>query len=156
MSRARPRFGAKLRGRDRRGRDRRLGDRRGSVAVEFALTLPVLMLAFLAIFELYSLVAAQRTLDFAVDRALRYAAVHSTAASATTIAGVVTTETKALLGSAGASVAATVSFAPSYAPSYAPGNAVAITATYAWAPATLGTLFPAVTLASSGTVTVQN
>ncbi len=147
MSRARPRIGAKLRGRDRCGRDRR-----GSVAVEFALTLPVLMLAFLAIFELYSLVAAQRTLDFAVDRALRYAAVHSTAASATTIAGVVTTETKALLGSAGASVAATVSFTPSYAP----GNAVAITATYAWTAAMLGTLFPHVTLASTGTITVQN
>lgn len=147
MSRARPPIGS-----ERRGRDRCPGDRRGSVAVEFALTLPVLMLAFLAIFALYSVVAAQRTLDFAVDRALRYAAVHSAAASATTIAGVVTTEAEALLGSAGASVVATVSFAPSYAP----GNAVAITATYAWTPAILGTLFPAVTLASTGTVTVQN
>jgi len=131
---------------------RRRPDRRGTAAIEFALAFPVLLLAFLATFELYRLVAAQRTLDYAVDLALRYGAVNSASASADQIGQVVTTAATALLGSAGGTVASTVGFSPSYAP----GNILTVSVSYAWTPALLGTEFPPVTLTSSGSITVQN
>ena len=139
--------------RARMQRARRRRDRRGTAAIEFALAFPVLILAFLAAFELYRLVAAQRTLDYAVSLALRYGAVNSTSASAADIGRVVTTEATALLGgAAGGSVASSVTFSPSYAP----GNTLAVSVRYAWAPALLGGAFPALTLTSSGAITVQN
>ncbi len=131
---------------------RRRTDRRGSVAIEFALAFPVLILAFLAVFELYRLVAAQRTLEYAVDRALRYGAVRSTSASAADIGQVVTASATALLGGAGGSVASHVSFSPGYAP----GDTLSVSVSYAWTPALLGGVFPALTLTSSGAITVQN
>ncbi|MBW4091200.1 MAG: pilus assembly protein [Proteobacteria bacterium] len=127
-------------------------DRRGTAAIEFALAFPVLLLAFLAVFELYRLVAAQRTLDYAVDLALRYGAVNSASASAGQIGQVVTTAATALLGSADGAVVSTVGFSPSYAP----GNILTVSVRYAWTPALLGTEFPPVTLTGSGSITVQN
>ena len=131
---------------------RRRADRRGTAAIEFALAFPVLLLAFLAVFEVYQLVAAQRTLDFAVDQALRYGAVNSATASAGTIGQVATASATALLGSAGGSVSSQVSFSPSYAP----GDTLSVSLSFAWSPAFLGGVFPSLTLTSSGTITVQN
>lgn len=135
------------------GGNRRLRrDRRGVAAIEFALTMPLLLLAFVAMFETYQLVEAQRALDFAVSQALRYGAVRSASASAGDISHAVRTAAKQLLGDAGGSVDSTIGFSPAYAP----GDTLRITATYAWSPVVLTPAFPAVTLRSSGVITVQN
>ena len=127
-------------------------DARGTAAIEFALTMPLLLLAFFAVFETYRLVQAQRVLDVAVNAGLRYGAVRSGSASAADISGVVTNAAKALLGAPGGAVSSTVGFAPAYAP----GDTLSVTVQYAWVPAFLAAEFPSITLKSSGAITVQN
>ncbi|MDE2580748.1 MAG: pilus assembly protein [Rhodospirillales bacterium] len=138
--------------RRRRDQETRRRRRRGTAAVEFALTFPVLLLAFLAAFELYRLVATQRALEDAVDQALRYGSVRSASASLAQIGAVATATATTLLGAAGAAVSSSVSVTPDDAP----GSSLTVTVSDAWTPVLLGDVFPAVTLSSSGSVTVQN
>ena len=126
-------------------------NKRGTAAVEFALAFPLLLLAFLAAFELFRLVQAQRSLDVAVTRALRYGAVRSTSASSADIQGIATSTLTALLGSAGGA-GVTVSFSPAYAP----GDQLTVSAQLPWTAAFLPGEFAAVTLTASGAITVQN
>lgn len=127
------------------------GARSGSAALEFALTAPVVLFSFLAVFELYRLVSAQRALDFAVTRVLREASVTSSSSGTTSsIQSVVANLVGQLV--TGASPATTVSFSPAYAP----GDTLTISAQLAWTPEILPVWFTSVTLRSSGSVTVQN
>jgi Flp pilus assembly protein TadG len=126
-------------------------NRRGTAAIEFALAFPLLLVAFLAAFELFRLVQAQRVLDLAVTQALRYGAVRSTSASSADIQGVVTTTLTGLLGSA-AGVSVTVGFSPAYAP----GDQLSVSAQLPWTADFLPGAFAAVTLDASGAITVQN
>ena len=133
-------------------RRRRRSGRAGTAAIEFALCAPVLLATFIGAFSVYQLIAAQRMLEDAVARALRYGAVNSSVASATSIGTVATTTATSLLGSAAAGLSATVTFTPSYAP----GNTLTVALSYAWPPALLQIGWPSVTLTSSGSITVQN
>ena len=126
-------------------------NRRGTAAVEFALAFPLLLLAFLAAFELFRLVQAQRGLDVAVTRALRYGAVRSSSASSAEIQGIATSTLTTLLGSAGGA-SVTVRFSPAYAP----GDQLTVSAQLPWTAAFLPAEFAAVTLTASGAITVQN
>ncbi|MDE2005488.1 MAG: pilus assembly protein [Rhodospirillales bacterium] len=127
-------------------------DRRGTAAIEFAFTMPLVLLALFAVFEVFRLVQAQRAVDLAVTAALRYGAVNSAAGGAADISAVATRTATSLLGSAGAAMTSTVSFSPSYAP----GNTLSVSASYAWSPAFLPGQFATVTLTGSGAITVQN
>jgi Flp pilus assembly protein TadG len=128
---------------------RRFG-RRGTAALEFALTGPIVLLSFFAVFELYRLVAAQRALDLAVIRALREASVTSSSATTSSIESGIATTVSGLTD--GDSASATVSFTPAYQP----GGTITISAQTTWAPAILPLWFTTVTLRSTGSVTVQN
>ena len=128
---------------------RRFG-RRGTAALEFALTAPVVLLSFFAVFELYRLVAAQRALDFAVTRALREASVTSSSATTLSIQSAIADTVSGLTD--GDSATATISFTPAYQP----GDTVTISAQTTWTPAIVPLWFTAVTLRSTGSVTVQN
>ena len=111
---------------------------------------PVLLLAFLAAFELFRLVQAQRGLDVAVTQALRYGAVRSASATAGDIQNVVSGTVGSLLGAA--AVTTTVGFSPAYAP----GDVLSVSAKLAWTPVLLPGVFAAVTLTAAGAITVQN
>ncbi len=124
--------------------------RSGSAALEFALTAPIVLLSFLAVFELYRLVAAQRALDFAVTRVLREAAVTSSSGTTASIQSAVASLVGQLV--TGASPTTTVS----YSPAYAPGDTLTISTQLAWTPEILPLWFTSVTLHSRGSVTVQN
>jgi Flp pilus assembly protein TadG len=129
---------------------RRTFDRDGTAGIEFAAAGPFVLLLLWALLEVYRLLAAQRALDFAVTRALRYASVNSTVASSGTIATQVTDVVQSLLG------ASTVNVTVTFAPAYAPGDAVRINATYTWTPLLLPADFASTHLSSVGTITVQN
>jgi len=124
--------------------------RSGAAALEFALTAPAVLFSFLAVFELYRLVSAQRALDFAVTRVLREAAVTSSSGTTSSIQSAVATQVSQLVP--GASPTTTVSFSPAYAP----GDTLTISSQLTWAPEILPAWFASATLRSSGSVTVQN
>lgn len=124
--------------------------RSGSAALEFALTAPIVLFSFLAVFELYRLVAAQRALDFAVTRVLREASVTSASGTTSSIQSAVADLVGQLV--TGALPTTTVSFSPVYAP----GDTLTISASLSWTPEILPTWFASVMLSSSGSVTVQN
>jgi len=129
---------------------RRTFNRNGTAGIEFAAAGPLVLLLLWALLEVYRLLAAQRALDFAVTRALRYASVNSTVATAGTIATQVTNTVRSLLGTT------TVSVTVTFTPAYAPGDTVSIDATYTWTPLILTADFASTHLASAGTITVQN
>lgn len=124
--------------------------RRGTAALEFALTGPIVLVAFFAVFELYRLVETQRALDFAVTRALREASVSSSSATTSSIQSEITGIVSGLTD--GDSATATISFTPAYQP----GDTVTISAQATWTPAIVPLWFTTVTLHSTGSVTVQN
>ena len=131
-------------------RSRRTLDRSGTAGIEFAAVVPLVLLLLWVVLEVYRLLAAQRALEFAVTRALRYASVNSTVASADTIEAQVTDMVQSLLGTS------TVSVTVSFTPAYAPGDTVSIGATYNWTPLILPADFASTQLSSAGTITVQN
>jgi len=129
---------------------RRTLDRNGTAGIEFAAIVPLVLLMLWALLEVYRLLAAQRALEFAVTRALRYASVNSTVASANTIEARVSNTVQSLLGTSAVNVAVT------FTPAYAPGDAVSIDATYTWTPLLLPADLASTQLSSVGTITVQN
>jgi Flp pilus assembly protein TadG len=129
---------------------RRTLDRDGAAGIEFAAVGPLVLLLLWALLEVYRLLAAQRALDFAVTRGLRYASVNSTVASASTIATQVTDVVQSLLGTS------TVNVTVTFTPAYTPGDAVRINATYTWTPLFSPADFVSTQLSSVGAVTVQN
>lgn len=130
-------------------------DQSGSVAMEFALTFPAVLLAVFGLFAIYSLVMAKRAMDVGVEKALRYAVVNGGAGTA----GVSSTYTAwAQPISAGVGAGSVVTVTPA---AFTAGTKVTVTASYTWiAPATLAgsmanPLFNSVTLTSSATMRVM-
>lgn len=124
--------------------------RKGTAAIEFAAVAPVILLVVWAMWDVYNLLGTQRTLDFAVTQALRQAAVSSTTDSASNIEAAVSATMQTLVGVQPVQVSVT------FSPAYQPGGTVSITAQYAWTPLLLPAALAAVTLTSTGALTVQN
>ncbi|MGH7154114.1 MAG: hypothetical protein ACREF3_09295, partial [Acetobacteraceae bacterium] len=99
----------------------------GTAGAEFAAAIPIVLMLVCASVDGYRLLAAQRALDLGVESALRYAAMNNGAATADSIAEVVTSNAALLLGSAGRRVLVTVTCSAGFAP----GSTVRISASYA-------------------------
>ena len=128
-------------------------DRRGVTSIEFAVAIGAVLIVVLAILDLGRLFAAQHTLNYGVEKALRYAVVNSSTATATSVADKFRTAVTPGLGAAGAaSCAVTVSYPQGNAPTLP----VTIAVTYRWAPASSLDSLPGFTLSSGQTLVVQH
>lgn len=128
-----------------------LRDRHGSLALEFGLVLPFVIVMLVGILDVGRLMGDQHALDRGVEVAARYAVVNSSSASTGTITTQFDQAVQPLLGSC-----ATCTVSVSFNPSYQPGATVTVTASYPWTPTLPLMLLSATTLSSSITLTVQN
>lgn len=131
------------------------GDQRGAVALEFALTFPVVLLAVFGLFAAYSLIMTKRAMDVGVEKALRFAIVNA-GGGTSGVTGTYANWARPI--SAGVGSGSVVTVTPA---AFTVGAKVTVTATYAWiAPATIGSpanpLFNPVTLTSSATMRVMH
>jgi Flp pilus assembly protein TadG len=129
-------------------------DRRGVASVEFAAVALVFFMMLFAIIELGRLAAAQSALSYAADVAARYAAVHgadsATPATTTTIAAEFAAAAAPILGSGAPTPTVT------FSPDNNPGSTVTVSASYAWAPLSMGSDFASVTLSSQSTLVIEH
>lgn len=139
----------------RGGRRRGLG-RRGAAALEFALGgVPLFVLLFGTI-EFGLIFADQYALTLGVERAARFAIVHSLnsadPASTADITSVFYTAAAPLLGTSSAGLSVTVSFEPSDTP----GGVVTVSAQYDFVPLTAIVPIPPLTLSAQASYVIQN
>lgn len=133
-----------------------LSDHQGATALEFAVVFPVFILFIFGMIAAYSLISCRRAMDYGIEKALRYAAVHGGAGS-TPVSNAYALAASTVWPSVGTSSSVVVS--PS---TYSFGQSVRVTATYNWfAPAGLTgrystTLFSAITLTAAGEMRVVN
>lgn len=110
-----------------------LANRSGTTALEFALVVPALLLFVFGMFNLYGLTRAKRAMDFGIERALRYAAIHGGGSAAS----VITAYCNAAIiisgdvGGATNCTSTNVTVTPS---TITAGVVTTVTATYTWAP----------------------
>lgn len=110
-----------------------LANRSGTAALEFALVVPALLLFVFGMFNLYGLSRAKRAMDFGIERALRYAAIHAGGNTAAVVTAYCNAAIiiSADVGGATQCTAANVTVTPS---TITAGQPVTVTATYTWAP----------------------
>jgi Flp pilus assembly protein TadG len=101
-------------------------DRRCVTAVETAIALPVFLILVMGTIAAFGLLEANRAIDFGLERALRYAAVHGGSGIAG-VQAVFASSAGAILSDVG--VNATVQVTPT---NFTNGNTVSITVTYVW------------------------
>ena len=127
-------------------------DRRGATALEFTLCFPAVLLFVFGTFAIYSMVSCKRAMDVGVERALRYASVHS-AEGAVKATDAYISAARVIWPGVGSGSSVTVSWS---------SNVATVSASYVWAaPAGLGTLFNTtlfngVTLSAGGKMRVVN
>lgn len=132
-----------------------LRDIRGATALEFALTFPVALLFILGTVAAYGLISARRAMDVGLEKALRYAVVHS-GSSQGTVNGIFSSAASPIWGDV-AGVTPTYNLA-----SWAVGDTLTITVTYNWAPiaannpAYQSTIFNSATLTGTASMRVIN
>ncbi len=137
-------------------RDSLLRDRGGATALEFALVCPVFIAFIIGFIVFGDLIQCRRAMDFGVERALRYAAVHSSAGSAA-VSNMYFSNAKEVMSSVGTSnESSTVSVTPV---NFSAGSLVTVTATYVWNPISNYSLnstplFGSLTLTATGAMTV--
>jgi Flp pilus assembly protein TadG len=130
----------------------RLGTR-GTTAVEFAIAISAVLVLVFAIIDVGRLYADQHALDYGIEKAVRYAVVNSTSATAATIKSQLVSAITPVVGAtraAGASVSVT------FSPSEKVGATVTVSATLSWTGGTAIDYLLAITLSSSQTLTIQN
>ena len=94
-----------------------LRDRRGVASIEFAVAIGVVLTVVFAILDLGRLFAAQHTLNYGVEKAVRYAVVNSDVATAASVAATFRTAATPGLGAGGAAACGvTVSYPQGNAP----------------------------------------
>lgn len=127
--------------------------RRGTTAVEFAVSISLVLTLAFTVIDIGLLYLAQQTLNYGVEAASRYAVVNSDIANTTNVTSRFVTAATAGLGAtrAGQSVVSV-----SFAPSSTPGGSVTVKATLAWRPLTSFDFMPAATLSSSQTLVIQH
>jgi Flp pilus assembly protein TadG len=131
----------------------RLCDRRGTTAIEFAVSITLVLMLVFSMIDIGLLYLAQQTLNYGVSAASRWAVVNSTSANATNVASqFVAAATPGL----GAARAAPTNRVVSFAPSSTPGGSVTVQATLAWSPLTNFDFLAAATLSSSQTLVIQH
>ena len=110
-----------------------LANRSGTTALEFALVAPALLLFVFGMFNIYGLTRAKRAMDFGVERALRYAAIHSGSSTAAVVTAYCNAATiiSADVGGATKCTATNVTVTPA---TITAGTVTTVTATYSWAP----------------------
>lgn len=126
-------------------------DRRGSVALEFGVVLPLVLMLLVGIMDVGRMMGDQHALDRGVAVAARYAIVNSSTATANTITAQFTAAVQPLLGSCG-----TCTVNVTFSPSYQVGGTVTVTASYPWTPTVPTLVLSDTTLTSTITLTVQN
>jgi Flp pilus assembly protein TadG len=130
-----------------------LRDRRGVTAIDFAVSISLVLMLLFTVFDLGMLYLAQQTLNYGVAAAVRYAVVNSTGANAGNVTSSLRGAVTPLLGAAAANQCqVTVTFTPGSSP----GNSVTVVANFAWKPLTGLEFIPAVTLTSRATLTIQH
>jgi Flp pilus assembly protein TadG len=141
--------------RKRRVGQARLG-RRGTAAIEFALVSVPLLILLIGTAELGMVFADQYALSLGVERAARFAIVHSlnSAAPASTaeITAVFQQAANPLIGSSASGAQVTVSFDPSDTP----GSVVTVSAQYPFTPITGIVPIPPLTLSAQASYVIQN
>jgi Flp pilus assembly protein TadG len=132
---------------------RRFADRRGATALEFAVSILVVLTLAFATFDLAWLFATQHAMNYGVEKAVRYAVVNSASATTATIKSQFVTAVTPVLG---ATKAAAATVQVSFSPSEKVGGTVTVTASVAWTPMTPFDSLVAVTVNSSQTLTIQH
>lgn len=130
-----------------------LRDRRGVASIEFAVAIGVVLTVVFAILDLGRLFAAQHTLNYGVEKAVRYAVVNSDVATVASVAATFRTAATPGLGAGGA---AACGVTVSYPQGNAPTLPVTVSVTYSWAPVSSLDALPAFTLTSSQTLLIQH
>jgi Flp pilus assembly protein TadG len=131
----------------------RMRDRRGTTAMEFALSITLVLMLVFSMIDIGLLYLTQQTLNYGVLAASRWAVVNSAGANAANVAShFVTAATPGL----GATRAAKSTVVVSFAPSSTPGGSVTVKATLAWSPITTFDFMTATTLSSSQTLVIQH
>jgi Flp pilus assembly protein TadG len=131
----------------------RLCDRRGTTAIEFAVSITVVLMLVFSMIDIGLLYLAQQTLNYGVSAASRWAVVNSASANATNVASQFVAAATPGLGAARAAKSTVV---VSFAPSSTPGGSVTVKATLAWSPLTTFDFMVAATLSSSQTLVIQH
>jgi Flp pilus assembly protein TadG len=130
-----------------------LRDRRGSVALEFGLVVPMVLVLLVGVIDVGRLIGDQHALDRGVAAAARYAAVNSASATASTITAAFTAAAAPLIGSC--STCVSVSFSPAGSQGQ-PGGTVTVSVSYPWHASAPSLVLFSTTLTSSITLTIQN
>jgi Flp pilus assembly protein TadG len=132
-----------------------LRDRRCVTAVETAMAMPVFLLLVLGSVAGVWLLMSYRAIDFGMERALRYAAVHGGSGTAG-VQAVFTSAAGAILSDVGASATVNVtSNDPTNSSNFVAGDTVTISVSYVWNSPVgttspfIGTFFPQRTLSVS-------
>ncbi len=134
-------------------------DRRGATALEFALVCPAFIMFIFGFIVVADLIQCRRAMDFGVERALRYAAVHSTA-GATGVQNAYYKAAFEIMSDVGTSSASSTVQATA-SPSFGVGNVVTVTATYTWNPLVnysfaATPMFGTMTMTATGSITAVN
>jgi Flp pilus assembly protein TadG len=133
-------------------------DRRGTTALELALVFPVFLLILFGILTTFDLIMSRRAMDYGLEKALRYAAVHSTAGAAA-VKSTLCNSASVVMGAVGSGTCTTnVTLTPA-TPTV--NSTLQISYSYTWTPTadyspTSTPTFSAITMTATGSVYVVN
>lgn len=122
---------------------------RGGTAVEFAIIVSIALSLVIMTVDVGRYLADLHAIDYGVSVAARYAAVHSSSASTSTIKSKFTTAASGLLGNC-----STCTVNVTFSPSYTVGSTVTVAASFPWKSVSVLTMLGAKTISSSATMTV--